>query len=200
MLTVDASPFYDLPESGRLLWMDPVRLAREATLRRIPAARTAQGWALPQNWVDAEAGLTPADAPALRDYWLTRLAPPSIAARKTLRPLARLGVVRLLSAAETRARLFCDQPRLERLHADGTLPALRVDGALAYDAELVEALEAEQDAGPLGGAGAAARRAEVLRWAQAEYASGTGPLAPSPRPVTEGQGLSRAAGFETRDE
>ncbi len=183
MRTVDAAPFYDLPEAGRLLWADPARLEREARARRIPAARLGDGWVLPQAWVDAEAGVQPADAESLRTYWLTRLAPPSRAARRVERPLSRLPAERLLPAAEAARRLHCDAARLERLEAEGTLPALRVDGRLLYDAVLVEALCAEEAAGPAGGPVAAARRALVLAWSEAEYTSGV----PAPPPTTVGE-------------
>lgn len=179
MRTVDAAPFYDLPEAGPLLWADPVRLAREAAQGRIPALRTPEGWALPRAWVDAEAGVEPADADALKAYWLTRLAPPSRDARRALRSRARLPAERLLSAAEAAQRLFCDEARLERLNADGTLPALRVDAAPQYDALLVEALVAEEPEGPAGGAASALRRAAVLTWAQAEYTTSDPYAAPS---------------------
>lgn len=171
MRTVDAAPFYDLPEAGRLLWADPARLAREAAQRSVPAARTPEGWALPKAWVDAQAGLEPTDAEALKAYWLTRLAPPGLSAHKALRPRHRLPAQALLSAEETARRLFCDLARLERLSAEGTLPALRVDGRVQFDAPLVEALVAEEALGPAGGPAAAARRAEVLPWTHADYTS-----------------------------
>lgn len=187
MRTLDATPFYDLPEAGRLLWADPVRLAREAGLGRVPAARTAEGWALPKAWVDAEAGLEPTDAEALRTYWLARLAPPSRAARRASRPRERLPVERLLTSEEAARRLWCDAARLERLDADGTLPCLRVDGRPCYDAVLVDLLAAEAQ-GPAEQAEAAqrveVRRAEVRRWAQAEYTTAEpGAAVPQAAPV-----------------
>ena len=169
MLTVDASQFYDLPKAGRLLWADPARLAREAALRAVPAARVEGSWVIPRPWVEAESGREPADADALKAFWLERLAPPSFAARRTMRPRSRLPAERLLSTDEAARALFCDLARLERLDADGTLPALRVDGAPRFDADLIEALLAEEADGPAGGATSAARRALVLEWAQAEY-------------------------------
>lgn len=186
MRTVDAAPFYDLPEAGRLLWADPARLTREAVLRSLPAARTADGWALPKAWVDAQAGLEPADAEALKTYWLTRLAPPSLAARKAVRPRHRLPAPALLSADETARRLFCDRPRLERLSAEGTLPALRVDDQVVFDAALVEALVAEEALGPAGGPAASARRAQVLPWTQADYTTDDALGLPARAPVREG--------------
>lgn len=193
MRTVDAAPFYDLPEAGPLLWADPVRLARDAAQGRIPALRTPEGWALPRAWVDAEAGVEPADADALKTYWLTRLAPPSRDARRALRSRARLPAERLLSAAEAAQRLCCDAARLERLNADGTLPALRVDGAPQYDALLVEALVAEEREGPAGGAAAALRRAAVLTWAQAEYTT-SDPYAAPPAVSSTAAASTAAAG------
>jgi hypothetical protein len=176
MLTVDASQFYDLPEAARLLWADPARLAREAALRAVPAARHEGSWVLPKPWVEAESGREPTDADALKAFWLERLAPPSFAARRTLRPRSRLPAERLLSPDEAARALFCDPARLERLDADGTLPALRVDGAPRFDADLIAALLAEESDGPSGGPATAARRALVLEWAHAEYTTAEGSL------------------------
>ena len=176
MLTVDASQFYDLPKAARLLWADPARLAREAALRAAPAARHEGAWVLPNPWVEAESGREPADADALKAFWLERLAPPSFAARRTLRPRSRLPAERLLSPDEAARALFCDPARLDRLDADGTLPALRIDGSPRFDADLIEALVAEESDGPSGGATSAARRALVLEWARAEYTTAEGSL------------------------
>jgi hypothetical protein len=228
MLSVDAAQFYDLPEAGRLLWADSARLAREAATRAVPATRAGGAWVLPKAWVEAESGREPADADALKAFWLERLAPPSFAARRTLRPRARLPAERLLSADDAARALYCDPPRLERLDADGTLPALRVDGRPLFDADLVEALTSEAPDGPSGGPRAAARRALVLEWTRSEYTTAE-PAAPArtdaPRPSRaptsdapkaydlppdlapprEGTAprpsdLSKADGFETVDE
>ena len=197
---MDATEFYDLPAAARLLWADSVRLARLAATRAVPAARMDGAWKLPRAWVDAEAGLLPGDADALRSSWLERLAPPSLAARRTVRNRSRLPAEHLLTAEETGRALLCDRTRLARLDADGTLAALVVDGAPHFDAELVAALAA----GPDDAAAvhrSAPRRALVVEWARAEYATSDpradAPKAPPPRPTRD---LSRADGFETVDE
>jgi hypothetical protein len=207
MLSVDAAQFYDLPGAGRLLWADSARLARQAAARAVPATRIAGAWRLPRAWVEAEAGIQPADAEALKAFWLERLAPPSFAARRSLRSRARLPAERLLTADEAGRALFCDRARLARLDADGTLPALVLDGAPHFDADLVAALAADDPEAPAAVNRAAARRALVLEWARAEYTAETPKattlppeLSPQPPPAPPSRGLARADGFETLDE
>lgn len=206
MLSVDAAAFYDLPEAGRRLFADPVRLAREAAARAIPAGRRDGAWILPRAWVDAAAGASAADAEALRASWLERLAPPSFAARRSLCPRTRLPAGRLLDADAAGRALACDRARLERLAAEGTLPVLRVDGEPCFDADLVEALADEAGGAPAAAARAAARRALVTEWSTFEYASE--PAAPPAPPPARGapqayevpRDLARADGFETVDD
>src|SRR5262245_28874804 len=128
MLHLDAAELYDLPEAARLLFADPARLAREARLGKIPSARVGRSLGLPAPWVRAAAGLAPVDEESTRRYWLERLAPPSPSAWRPARPRDRLPATDLLAPAEAARRIFADVARLARMDADGTLPALRVDG------------------------------------------------------------------------
>jgi len=175
----DAEP-YTLPEAGRLLRTSPARLRRQGRAGRIPLLRGAQGEGVPRAWADAAGGRTATDEEALRCYWLERLAPPSVDARRPLRDRACLPAESLLEEGEVAARLRADASRLRRLDADGTLPALRVDGALRYDALLVDLL-ARAGEDEKAASGAERRRAEVRAWALFEYrTSPAGGLAPAP--------------------
>jgi hypothetical protein len=173
MLQLDATQLYDLSEAGRLLCRDPVRLAREAKLRQIPSARVERRVGLPIPWVDAEAGESASDPESLRTYWLARLEPPSPDARRPLRDRARLPAADLLEPAETAAAIFATPAALRRLSAEGTLPALRVDGRACYDAELIALFAA-------GDSAAEARRSEVAGWARFEYATDATSAPPAP--------------------
>lgn len=178
MLQADAVQLYDLSEAGRLLYRDPVRLAREARLRQVPAARAERQLGLPVPWVEAESGRSAADPEALRIYWLGRLAPPSPDARRPQRDRARLPVEDLLEPEEAARRIFATPAALRRLDADGTLPSLRVDDRPLYDAVLTGMVASE---GAAGRDETEARRAEVLEWARFEYheTAEEEPLAPA---------------------
>ena len=178
MLHLDDVQLYVLSEAGPLLFKDPVRLTREARLRAIPAAQVGADLGLPAPWVDAEAGLSDADPISLAGYWLQRLAPPLREARRPVRTPDRLPQSTWLTAEEAASRLFATPPALERLDRDGTLPSLRIDGQIRYDATLVE-LVAAQDDDAAARARAAARRAEIRELARFEYAAAA-PARPVP--------------------
>lgn len=169
MLHLDDVQLYELSEAGPLLFRDPARLAREARIRVIPSARIGADVGLPTAWVDAETGASAADPQSVAAYWLGRLAPPAPGARKPRRARDRLPAETLLTPAEAAARLFATEAALERLDREGRMPSLRVDGAVHYDAELVERMAAEAD----DPAAAEARRVEVRAWARFEYATET---------------------------
>ena len=177
MLQLDDVQLYELSEAGALLFSDPARLARRARLRQIPAARVAARIGLPAPWVEAECGRSGADPASLSGYWLERLAPPAADARRPRRARERLPAEALLTADETAARVCATAPALRRLTEDGTLPALRVEGELRYDAALVDLVATEDDADA-----AAERRALVREWARFEYETVLAPPAPAPLP------------------
>lgn len=190
MLHLDATQLYDLSEAGRLLHKDPARLAREARLRRIPAARVGEQVGLPAPWVEAEAGLSPSDPGALCLYWLERLAPPSREARRPLRARGRLPVEDLLEPDEAARRICASAAALRRLDEAGTLPSLRLDGEPRYDALLTD-LVACEDESTDAGLRAEARRAELLAWSRYEYA--TEPDAPATPAALPAQDEAREA-------
>ena len=166
MLHVDADELYDLSEAGRILRADPVRIRRWARIGAAPLVpRPEGGPALPRAWVDAESGESGSDPAALLRYWCERLAPPSGHARRVLRDVTQLTLKSLLTAEETARRLHADAHRVRRLRAEGTLPGLKVDGAMRYDEALVSCL-AEGDE-----AGAEVRRREIAEAARFEYAT-----------------------------
>ncbi len=186
MLQLDDVQLYDLSEAGGLLFKDPARLTREARQQAIPSARLPEGVALPAPWVEAEAGVSNADAISLCSYWLARLAPPSREARRPRRELDRLEAGELIDAAEAARRLCATPSALERLDREGVVPSLRVEDAVRYDAVLVDLVAGEDDgdAEDLGAARAAteARRALVRGWARFEYGVVNLPP-PAPIPV-----------------
>ena len=165
MLHLDDVQLYELSEAGPLLFRDPARLARLARIRQIPSARVGAAVGLPAAWVDAERGASATDPDSVASYWLGRLAPPAPGARKPRRDRSRLPADGLLTAEETAARLFATAPALERLDREGRMPSLRVDGAVRYDATLVELMAADD----VDLAALEARRAEVRDWARFEY-------------------------------
>lgn len=167
---MDAIDLFDLSEAGRLLLRDPVRLAREARLRRVPSTRVEGTLAFPRPWVEAEAGIAPVDAESLRDYWLTRLAPPSPGGHRARRERDRLPAEDLLVPAEAARRVLCDDVALERLAVDQTLPPLRIDGEVRYDAALVD-LVARDAAGEDVEDALRERWAAVVGWARFDYAT-----------------------------
>jgi hypothetical protein len=185
MLHVDADELYDLSVAARMLRIDPVRIRRWARQGRMPLIQGPDGPALPRAWVDAETGASAADPDGLLRYWLERTAPPPPEARRTLRDRSRLPVDPLLAAGEAARRVYADPVRLERLDADGTLPALRVDGESHYDPALTDLVAAgDAEEGP-----AAARREEVQAWARFEYATdldaGASPPPTQTRPIPD---------------
>ncbi|MDJ0521133.1 MAG: hypothetical protein QNJ90_03565 [Planctomycetota bacterium] len=191
MLHLDDVQLYDLSEAGGLLFKDPARLAREARLRRLPATRVEAGLALPAPWVDAEAGVSDADPIALSTYWLARLAPPSANARRPRRSRESLEAAELLTPAEAARRLCATDAALARLDSDGTVPSLRVDDEVRYDAVLVD-LVAREDEGEDVVAEAQERRTAVRAWARFEYGADETlpppvarprPAAPAPEPT-----------------
>ncbi len=181
MLQLDDVQLYDLSEAGGLLFKDPARLTREALLRKVPSTRVEEGLALPAPWVDAEAGISDADPIALSGYWLARLAPPSRTARRPRRSLQQLEATELLDKDEAARRLFATPAALERLDLAGSVPSLRVEDEVRYDAVLVD-LIAREDEGEDVRALAEARRGEVRAWARFEY----GAVEASPLPTTFG--------------
>ncbi len=170
MLKSDAIDLFDLSEAGRLLFRDPVRLAREARLRQIPATWIGDRLAFPVAWVEAEAGVSAVDPAALRSYWLERLAPPSPGAHRARRERERLPAEVLLTAAEAARRVCADPRALRRLDTDGTLPSLRVDGVPHYDEVLTELVTRHGDGEDVEDA-LRARQAEVRGWTRFEYAT-----------------------------
>lgn len=170
MLKSDAIDLFDLSEAGRLLFRDPVRLAREARQRRVPATWIGDRLAFPVAWVEAEAGVSAMDPEALRTYWLERLAPASPDARRAVRERERLPATSLLTAAEAARRVCADARALRRLDLEGTLPSIRVDGVPHYDEELT-ALVAQEGAGEDVDDALRARTAAVRGWARFEYAT-----------------------------
>jgi hypothetical protein len=179
MLQLDDVQLYDLSEAGALLFSDPARLRRQARLQQVPSARVDREIGLPAPWVEAESGRSGADPVSLRTYWLGRLAPPAGDARRPVRGRDRLPRPELLDPDETARRLHATARALRRLTADGTLPGLRVDGALCFDAELVD-LVARQDEDAAAREAAAGVRALLCELARFEYRSETEPAPESP--------------------
>ena len=179
MLHLDDVQLYELSEAGPLLFKDPARLAREARIRIIPSARIGADLGLPAPWVEAAAGTSHADPESVAMYWLGRLAPPAPGARKPSRSRSKLPAETLLDADETARRLFATPAALERLDREGRMPSLRVDGAVRYDAELVEHMAGEADAPEA----AEARRVDVRAWARYEYTTAVADRPPVPSPV-----------------
>ncbi|MFV1959768.1 MAG: hypothetical protein ACC662_10195 [Planctomycetota bacterium] len=168
MLPLDDTALYDLADAGRLLFCDAHWLRRRARRRLLPFTFHRERMVLPRDWVEAEAGIAPLDAEALRGYWLSRLAPPAPGAARPRRDRRHLPCDEVLSAKEAARRVTADPLPLEALDAEGVLPPLRVDGQTAYDAELV-ALVAREDEDPEVAPRADARRAAVKTWARYEY-------------------------------
>jgi hypothetical protein len=179
MLHLDDVRLYELSEAGSLLFKGPAWLAREARQQAIPSARVGAALGLPAAWVEAEAGLSDSDPVSLGAYWRQRLAPPSAEARKPLRPRERLPAETLLEPQEAARRLCATPAALRHLEADGSLPALRVEGTVRYDGELVARI-ADADDGPEAAQAAEERRALVRDWARFEYASPAPMPAPAP--------------------
>ena len=151
-----------------MLRADPARIQRWARRRLAPLVRRPEGPALPRVWVDAACGRSPSDPASLLGYWLERLAPPPPEARRAARDAGRLPTDEdvLLTPEVAARRLYADVARVSRYEAEGTLPALRLDGATRYDAALV-GMVADGEA-----AAAAARREEVEAWSRFEYVTG----------------------------
>jgi hypothetical protein len=182
MLHRDATDLYDVAEAARLLFADAARLEREARRGVIPHARVGAAIGFPAPWVDAATGALPVDEASTREYWLARLASPSPGAHRPSRGRDRLPCETLLDPAEAARRVFADVAALPRLDAEGTLPALRVDGETRYDAALVD-LAAREGVEPEATAAAAERRALVREWSRFEYASAAVTLPPAARPA-----------------
>lgn len=180
MLHLDDVQLYELSEAGPLLFRDPARLAREARIRRIPAARLGTDLGLPAPWVEAATGASAADPESVATYWLGRLAPPAPGARKPRRDRSRLPAESLVTPTEAARRLFATPPALERLDHEGRMPSLRVDGEVFYDGALIDRMAAEDpDTDAIE-----SRRAEVRAWARYEYETAPAPTAVAPSTVT----------------
>jgi len=173
----DAPQLYDLPEAGRLLFKDPVRLERDIRRGRAPGTFRAGAWRLPAAWVTAASGHSEADAEALTLYWRTVLAPPSPDARRAERDAAALGGRSLIDAPEAARRLCVDARALDRLDREGVVPSLRVDGERRYD-EVLVALEARAREGVDVGEELDGRRRDVESLRRHEYVSAPAPEAP----------------------
>ena len=202
MYHLDDVQLYDLSQASRLLYRDPVRLAREARLRRIPSTRVPGGaLGLPTAWVDAEAGTRPQDPAALCRVWLQRLAPPSPDAHRATKPRDDLPVSDLLSADDAARRLFASPAALARMDRDAIAPSLRVDGRRCYDATLIDMLAQRGQGGIVDAVALQARREQVLAWTRYEYRTAPAPADPRPgSPRPESPRLMRVQGFETVDE
>jgi len=183
MLPLDDAALYDLSDAGRLLFCDAHWLRRRARRRLVPSTWRREQMVLPRDWVEAEAGIAPLDAEALRDYWLSRLAPPAPSAARPRRDRRHLPCEEVLPAGEAARRVTADPLRLEALDAEGVLPALRVDGRTAYDAALV-ALVCREDEDEDAGRRADARRAAVKAWACYEYVTDLDEGRPPPPAAT----------------
>jgi hypothetical protein len=166
MLPLDASELYDLSEAARLLWVGPGRIRRWIRIGRVPAVRRRAVWHLPRAWVDAACGKEAVDEEAVRRYWLGRLAPAAREAGRPQKDRSHLEAEALLTPSEAARRVFADEARLVRLAADGTLPALRVDGETRYDLTLADLVADAPET-----QGAETRRAMVLDWTRYEYAT-----------------------------
>ena len=173
MFKLDAIELLDLSEAGAMLLRDPARLEREIRLGRIPAARVAGQVAIPVPWAESAAGIAPTDEESVRTYWLARLAPPSAAGHRPLRERSRLDIGELLDGDEAARRLYAHPDVLSRLMQEGTLPALKIDGALRFDAGLVDLLARKGD-GEEAGAELAERHALVSDHARFDYETGEG--------------------------
>ena len=171
MYQLDDVQLYDLSEAGRLLFRDPVRLAREARARKIPSALIPEGLGLPVPWVDALAGTRPEDPEAARYVWLRRLAPPSPDAHRASRPREALPMQATIPAASAAERLLATPAALERMDGTGELPSLRVDGSRHYDPVLVELLASVAAGDDVDLTKLERRRAECRALARFEYRS-----------------------------
>lgn len=173
MFKLDTIELLDLSEAGAMLLRDPARLEREIRLGRVPAARVAGQVAIPVPWAESAAGIAPTDEESTRTYWLSRLAPPSAAGHRPLRERSRLDIGELLDGDEAARRLYAHPAVLQRLMQEGTLPALKVDGALRFDASLVDLLARKGDGEDVGAA-LAERHALVSDHARFDYETGAG--------------------------
>ena len=171
MFKLDAIELLDLSEAGALLLRDPARLEREIRLGRVPAARVAGQVAIPVPWAESAAGIAPTDEPSVRTYWLGRLAPPSATGHRPLRERKRLEAGELLDGEEAARRLFAHADVLPRLMAEGTLPALKVDGTLRFDAVLVDLLARAGDGEDVA-TELAERHARISDQARFDYETG----------------------------
>lgn len=188
MFLRDGLPLYDLPETSRLLLRGPAWLRRQARARTVPAAWVDGRLGFAAPWVDAARGERPDDPEAVATYWCARLAPPPPSAHRALadRTELPLGDDDLLDAREAARRLFASEAALTRFEADGTLPALRVDGQRRFDRELVdllaEHLAAESTTpGDLEGR-VAGRRAFLAPHARFAHRTGLAPIATEATP------------------
>ncbi|MCA9315173.1 MAG: hypothetical protein R3F05_13470 [Planctomycetota bacterium] len=187
MFLRDGLPLYDLPETSRRLLRGPAWLRRQARSQAVPAAWVDGSLGFAAPWVDAACGERPDDPEAVATYWCARLAPPPPGAHRALADRAELPLAddELLDAEDAARRLYASAAALTRLEADGTLPALRVDGERRFDRVLVE-LVAEQLAAesttPADLEGRAAERRAFLA-PHARFAHRTG-LAPAPSETT----------------
>ena len=173
MFKLDAIELLDLSEAGALLLRDPARLEREIRLGRVPAARVAGQVAIPVPWAESAAGIAPTDEESTRTYWLSRLAPPSAAGHRPLRERNRLDIGELLDSDEAARRLYAHPAVLSRLMQEGTLPVLKIDGVLRFDAGLVDLLARKGDGEDVGAA-LAERHALVTDHARFDYETGEG--------------------------
>jgi hypothetical protein len=176
MFKLDAIDLLDLSEAGALLLRDPARLRREIRLGRVPAARVAGQVAIPLPWAESAAGIAPTDEPSVRTYWLARLAPPSATGHRPLRERGHLEVGELLDADEVARRLCAHPAVLPRLMTEGTLPALKIDGTLRFDAVLVDLLARAGDGEDVAAA-LAERHALISDQARFDYETGEGSAA-----------------------
>lgn len=85
-----------------------------------------------------------------------------------MRDRARLPASGLLGARDAAHRILADEARLRRMDADGTLPALSLDGERRYDEDLVSLL-AREGLDDEAARTTDARREEVRDWARFEY-------------------------------
>lgn len=188
MFLRDGLPLYDLPETSRRLLRGPAWLRRQARARAVPAAWVEGSLGFAAPWVDAACGERPDDPEAVATYWCARLAPPPPSAHRALADRTELPLDdgELLDEGDAARRLFASEAALTRLEADGTLPALRVDGRRRFDRQLVDLL-AEQLAGESATPGdvegrAAERRAFLAPHARFAHRTGLSPAPAQPTP------------------